>query len=287
MKKKSLDLSKKIDKFFIDIFKTISLTADQYRIPFFVIGATARYILFEKGYGIKTGRATLDIDLGVKVSDWDLYRQLISGLVATGAFVSDRKNLQRLLYQKSFPVDVIPFGTIEEDDNSILWPPDNDIKMSILGFEDAYRAAFPVKLRKNPVLEINFTSLAGLTILKLISWHDDVSRRGRDAKDLLLLMKNYIDAGNQERFYNYHMDLFEKSDKDYELESARLLGMDVANILRPKTKKVILDILNKETAGQTRYKLARDMMGTGIFKKDSFEKILKFLQNFKSGVLKE
>lgn len=117
MKKNSLDLSTKIEPFFIDIFEHIFHAAEQHRIRFFVIGATARDILLEKGYGIKTDRATVDIDLGVQVTGWDDYGSLISGMIATGVFTRDRNNLQRLLYRKSYPVDVIPFGTIDDFGN--------------------------------------------------------------------------------------------------------------------------------------------------------------------------
>ena len=44
--------------------------------------------------------------------------------------------------------------------------------MSMVGFEDAYRAALAVRVRASPPLDILVVSTPGLTILKLVSWAD-------------------------------------------------------------------------------------------------------------------
>jgi len=47
MKMNLLDLSEKIDCFTIKIFDTIASVAGLHKIPFFVVGATARDIILE------------------------------------------------------------------------------------------------------------------------------------------------------------------------------------------------------------------------------------------------
>ena len=287
MKGNLLDLSGKIDSTMVEIFGAIAKAAESLNTPFFVVGATVRDIILQCGYGIPTTRATQDIDFGVQVSDWVHYRQLREGLLSTGKCTSDKKKAQRLLYEGNFPIDMIPFGAIADLDNSISWPPDHEVKMSILGFEESYRHSLTVRLRSDPVLDVQFASLSGLALMKIISWHDRYPERNRDAKDLVLLMRNYLDAGNEERLYNEEVDLLEKVDFDYLRASARLLGRDIAAILNPRTAKTVLKILNLETGKQDRFRLIEDMRETPRGFSNNFKENLQLLEELKSGILEK
>jgi predicted nucleotidyltransferase len=287
MKRNLLNLSGKIDSLTIEILQAITNVAESLHTLFFVVGATARDIVLENGYGIPTNRATQDIDLGVQVSNWEHYRQLREGLISTGKFTYDKKKTQRLLHEGSFPVDIIPFGAIANLDNSISWPPDNEVEMSTLGFEESYHNALTVRVRSNPVLDVQFASLPGLALMKIISWHDRYPDRNRDAKDLSLLIRNYLDAGNQERLFNEEVDILEKVDSDYLRASARLLGRDIAGILNPETAKTILMVLKHETGKRDRYRLIEDMRDTLIDYRNNLEENLQLLQELKSGILEK
>jgi predicted nucleotidyltransferase len=287
MKENLLNLSGKIDNLTIEIFECIAHVADSLNIPFFVVGAAARDIILQYGYGILTTRATADIDFGVQVSDWEHYKQLRDGLISTGKFTSDKKKAQRILFEKNFPVDIIPFGAIANLDNSVSWPPDHEVEMSTLGFEESYRHSLTVRLRSDPILDVQFSSLPGLALMKIISWHDRYPERKRDAKDIILLMRNYLDTGNEERLYNEEADLLEEEDFDYLRASARLLGRDIAAILNPKTAKTILEILDRETGKQDRYRLIEDMRDISGGFNNNFEENLQLLEELKSGILEK
>jgi predicted nucleotidyltransferase len=58
--------------------------------------------------------------------------------------------------------------------------------------------------------------------------------------DLLLILKNYLDAGNQQRLYDEAAHLLDDGNFDYERAGAWLAGHDAAAILR------------KDAADQTR-----------------------------------
>jgi predicted nucleotidyltransferase len=270
MKRNSLDLSEKIDRPTIEIFECITNIADSLDIPFFVIGAAARDIILQYGYEIPTARATEDIDFGVQVSDWEHYKKLREGLISTGEFTSDKKKVQRMLSKWNLHIDIIPFGAIAGLGNSISWPPDHEMEMSIIGFEEAYSHSLTVRLRSNPILDVQFASLPGLALMKIVSWYDSYPERKRDARDLILLMRNYLDAGNEERLYDEETDLL-KGDFDYLRVSARLLGRDIAAILNPGTIKTILEILDRETGDQDRYRLIKDMRETPESLSNNFE----------------
>jgi len=286
MKKNSLDLSQKINNSIVELFEIIVKVCSSLGVPFFVVGATAREIILKQGYGIETGRATQDIDLGVQVQNWDDYDRIHRSLIKTEKFRPDNKKRQRLIYSGGLPIDVIPFGTIADPDDCISWPPEHENEMSTVGFKEAYQASIRVRLRANPILDIDFVSLPGLAVLKIISWEENKVRRKKDANDLLLVMHSYLDAGNLERLFEEEADLLEVENFDYLHAGSRLLGRDIAAILSPETRGTILKILESETGEKERYKLVEDMTGIPLEVTTSdFESRLALLEELKKGLI--
>jgi len=285
MTQKLLDLSGKIKGPILEILKTISNIATSLNIPFFVAGAAARDIILHYGYAVDIIRATEDIDLGVMVEDWEKFTQLKKAIIGSGTF-DQGKEPQRFFYKGKFPVDVVPFGQISKPKYTIKWPSFEGIEMSILGFKESFDNSILVRLRTDSDFEIRFASLPGLAAMKLISWKDKYPERNKDAKDLKLIMLNYIEAGNLERIYDGEdSDISGGAAADYELMSARLLGRDVATITMPESKKYILKILNEETGEQDNYKLALDMRRGPSYTSNDFDTNLNLLEAFKKGFL--
>jgi predicted nucleotidyltransferase len=251
-----LNISEKISEPIIDIYDLIAKIANQQNVRFFVIGATARDIVFEHGYNIPAPRATRDIDLAVQVATWAEFQSLKNALIATGQF-AESKMAQRLHHQSQIPVDIVPFGAIAPDGKTISWIPDDSTKMSIIGFDDAYQAAQIVRLCENPVVDIPVATPAALVILKLITWQER-PERGKDATDLVFLLRNYLNAGHTERLAEQHNDLLD-DDFDFEPAGARLLGRDIASIVSAPTKQVLYEILSAETGEQAIYRLVEAM----------------------------
>jgi len=178
-----LDLSGKIDPVPLALYETLSDVACSLGISFFVVGATARDMIFELGYGLPSKQATLDIDFGVRVASWGEFEKLKESLLIRGHFKQD-KEVQRLQYRGELLVDILPFGEIADAKGEIRWPPDEDLVMSMVGFEDAYRVAREVRVRASPPLDILVASIPGLTIMKLVSWAVRPEDRSKDAVDL-------------------------------------------------------------------------------------------------------
>ena len=282
MKKNLIDLSGKIDYQRLDAIETISQVASSLRIPFFLIGATARDMLLTV-YNIQTYRATLDIDIGEKVPDWEKFNKLKKGLVETERFTSTEEE-QKLKYKDHIEIDIIPFGAISDENHNINWPSQETV-MNVLGFEETFRHAQIVRLRSKPVLDVKLVTLSGLSVMKIFSWKDKYPERKKDATDLFIIIRHYTDAGNFERIPDEMPDLLDSDDFDYVRAGARLLGRDIAKVLNPATKKEILDILEKETGEQDRYRLIEDMMRSGIGKISDFDSILSLLMELKTGIL--
>lgn len=279
----SLDLSGKIDGITIEVCEKVSACTASMKIPFFVVGATARDLILTEGYGVRISRMTQDIDFAVQVPDWKQYESLMTKLLSTGDFEKTRMTHQ-LSYRKRRLLDIVPFGSLAGKDHSITFPPPGDTKMTVLGFDDAHRHAQLVRLRAKPALEIPFASLSGLVILKIISWNDDPVRRGKDAQDIDLILRHYADAGNHDRLIRELADLYEIEGMDYLHAGVRLLGRDIAAIASSETKKALLEILDRETRTIGSCRLVEDMLKGKITGDESFEETLKLVESLRGGM---
>ncbi|MEJ2731420.1 MAG: nucleotidyl transferase AbiEii/AbiGii toxin family protein [Deltaproteobacteria bacterium] len=243
----SLDLSGKIDKGVVSAMGRIHQISSSMNIPFFIVGATARDILLEVHF-------------------------------------TPTKDIQRLLFKKRLPVDIVPFGGVAEKEDLIEWPPDGSIKMSVTGFRECFKHAIEVKISDKPKLSVNVVSLAGLAILKLISWDENSARRQKDASDLAFIIRNYLDAGNLERLFEEAPDIVDSGDYDYELGSARLLGRDISKFAYTSTIDKLIEILNRESQGKQGHRIAMDALQGIRFEEESYEKVLALFDALLKGL---
>jgi predicted nucleotidyltransferase len=145
--------------------------------------------------------------------------------------------------------------------------------MSVTGFRECFQHAVQVKISDKPKLTINVVNLAGLAILKLISWDENSVRRQKDASDLIFIIKNYLDAGNLERFFEEAPDIVDSGDYDYEAGSARLLGRDISKIAYPSTTDKLIEILKRESQGKRGHRIAMDVLQSSRFTEESYEEV--------------
>jgi predicted nucleotidyltransferase len=157
-----------IDTVMIDMLRLASDAATLLNITMFVGGAMARDLILRHVFGQQVGRATRDVDLGVLVNSWDDFANLKSQLIATQKFSEQPGSFQRLYYEHSYPLDLLPFGPIARSDRTIAWPPEHNPVMSVLGFAEAQRASLPIEL--TPGFSVQVASLPSLALMKLIAW---------------------------------------------------------------------------------------------------------------------
>lgn len=229
----SFTTNKPVDPSTIQVLRALVPVAADLDCPFFVAGATARDLVLVNVYGLRPGRATRDIDLGIAVESWDVFRSLKERLAATGQFVADSKMQQRLVYNDdtagfSIPVDLIPFRGVTSENQTIEWPPGREIILNVAGFEAAWVSSMLVEIEEG--FAVRVASVPGLALLKLIAWVDRRVENNKDAADLYRLFSTYADAGNFDRLYDQELILLEATGFDLELAGAELLGRDVARI---------------------------------------------------------
>jgi len=282
MRNISINVSGKIDNIYLPAIEIIKSSADSYKIPFLIIGALSRDIIMEYFYGIKAPRLTMGIDIGIKVSTWKDFEKIISTLENTTDF--ERHREQHRMRYGNMIIDIVPFGQISGKEKTIAWPPQNEVKMTVMGFDEVYRYSTVVKLKEKPVLEIRIPTLPGLTLLKLISWKDGYPNRRKDAEDLLFIMKNYEMAGNFERLYESELSVLESEGFDNQTAGIVLLGRDIKKICDVQTLGYLKEILDEETSEKSSYKLASDML---FYKQYDFERIICFIKKLKEGICRE
>ena len=216
-----------------------------------LVGAAARDLLLVHVYGQRVRRATKDVDFAVAIASWEAYEQLQKRLMDHHGFRNDSRQVQRLLFAEpgtgyGTTIDLVPFGELQVDTQTLAWPPEMDV-MTVTGFEEALRAAVEVELAAN--LMVKVASLPGLAILKLFAWDDRRSRESKDAVDFHTLLRSYGAAGNFDRMTDRDQawDRFYSLNCDEEQTGAWLLGMDASRIASTETMAKLQELLGEPT----------------------------------------
>lgn len=254
--------------------------------PVFLVGAMARIILLENIFGLKAGRATIDVDFAFALDNWEQFRTIKTFLVSNAKFEEAEHVAHRLLLrppgsEHKFKIDLIPFGGIETIPNTIAWPPDMSVIMNVTGYSDALAAAITVEV--SPGIHIAVASLPGIAILKLFAWADRGQENPKDAIDLVSLLRSYHQAGNESRIYEEEgaLTALEAAGYDIELAGAWLLGSDAAAMASAQTKTNLRNLL----AGIKRGRLIEDMARSMLGKEDALEYSHRLLDQFTSGFI--
>ena len=113
--------------------------------------------------------------------------------------------------------------------------------MHVTGFGDALESSVLVKLDES--LTVPVVSLPVLIALKLFAWMDRRVENDKDAEDIFTILKQYADAGNEDRLYGEHLALLEQEEFNIEIAGARLAGIDCAASVSDETRSSIVNIL--------------------------------------------
>jgi predicted nucleotidyltransferase len=279
MKSTLLNVSGKIRSFEIEIFDSIQQVTLELGIPYLVVGASARDLVLHHAHGVNIIRATGDIDFAIQLETWSEFEALKTILLERGFKNSDQK--QRLISPSGLPLDIVPFGAIEDENARIKWQPEDVIEMHVLGFREAIETADIVRLRDSPPLDVPIVTMAGLSILKIIAWTSRLADiRRKDAIDLLYLLKHYERIPSViERLYEIGR-LPEKYDWDISLAAAHLLGSDAAEILHPSTIEYFSSFQAGEMAPLGINKLVEEMSNDN----DQYDRNLAFMNSYLLGL---
>ncbi|MGH8829787.1 MAG: nucleotidyl transferase AbiEii/AbiGii toxin family protein, partial [Polaromonas sp.] len=247
MKTMLLDLSARPDLLpLAQVVRPLQVAADQQGAAFFLMGAAARDVMLLHAHGIDTRRKTEDMDFGVMVADWPTFEALREALIAGGEFVAISNDAtHKLRHRSGHPLDIVPFGGIERADRTLAWPPDEHTVFDCFGMREAMQAGQQVLLPEEVMVRV--AGIPALALLKITAWQDrKKSFPGRDAPDLMLYLRHYLDCDNMDHAAAEHADLFEVDDYEHEATSARLLGRDLLSIIDKPAIRRVVEILKPE-----------------------------------------
>lgn len=277
MKNSLIDISGRVNKNIIEILCILDEVASKAETPFLLIGAMARDFLFEYYFDIQAPRATLDVDIGIKVRDWKTYNELLAELLKL-KYVK-KTNLEHRIEYKSVLIDIVPFGNIMSKENGlVVWQFDKDVTLNVLVFQSVLDSSIEICVQNSPPLIIKLPSIPGLLALKLISWYHAYPNRSKDAKDIKFILNNYEFTIDDEELFS-HEDILKKEKFDTKYAAIRVMGREIRRMLDDNEFEYLKTILTEEF-NEEYSKLVFHMMD----RNDNYEDVLFHLLKLKAGM---
>jgi predicted nucleotidyltransferase len=227
------------------VLARVDVVAREAEIDYVVVGATARTILSVGLMGRAPERSTRDIDIAAAVDSWADFKRLTDRLEKRGgsahSFLVD-----------GVEVDVVPYGGVEADDRTILWPDDH--RMNVRGLSEAVDSAQTVLLPGG--IAVRVPSIPALALLKLLTWWDRRDSTTRDAIDLATMIDWYSSGEYLDRLYDEESEVLARHGFDPAPAGAWLLGRHMLRWLDHASVTALLRIVEDE---DTLGRLASDM----------------------------
>lgn len=203
---------------FPDVLIALCDLAQARGVDIMLVGATARDIaLAAEGHDAPL-RATNDVDIAVAIADAAAFERLVADLAPVPT-VSSHKFLVN-----GIEVDIVPFGGIERDDRTFVWP--DGTTMNTLGFSESLDSALELLLPDGR--RILVASIPAQSAFKVFAWADRGHRTDRDAVDLRVLLRSYSSGIHLDHIYaDESLAVLAEYDFDVRLAGAHWLGVDI------------------------------------------------------------
>jgi predicted nucleotidyltransferase len=231
---------------------------------FMLIGAIARDLVLDGQYNLGLGRITLDVDFAIYVPEWESYQEMIKKLVFSGLFKTTEVN-HKLLFREQIEVDIVPFGGIQDENGAYTWPPKFTHSMNVAGFMEIRNQSITYDV-EGEELHFDAAPIHAIYFMKILAWKDRKHKDLKDGKDQGFILSNYIEL-KYEVLYDKHADLIEDPQWDTISSCARILGRDIAELLKTNAKALqsAKAIIEEELKDENNSGLAKSMATGGGF----------------------
>lgn len=220
---------------------------------FYVIGATARDIIMQQLLDTESRRRTKDLDIAIALPDWDTFEQVKQNLIDDG-FKKSKHMHQRFFYGE-YELDIVPYGVVAKEDGNIYWPPEEEIAMSVKGFDEVLSEAITVSIDDD--FKVKIASLHGLFLLKFNAWLDRNTKTSKDAEDMSFILSNYFMA-NLER--EIHQEVYDWENFDDYIVGGYWLAYDIVALLNKEQLCYYKEIIEGELAKEEESRLINQMI---------------------------
>ena len=220
---------------------------------FYVIGATARDIVIQQLLDTESKRRTRDLDIAIAIPDWVTFEQVKQSLIADGFEKSS--DMQQRFYYGEYELDIVPYGVVAKEDDKIYWPPEEEIAMSVKGFDEVLSEAITVSIDDD--FKVKIASLHGLLLLKFNAWLDRNTKTSKDAEDMSFIFSNYFLA-NLER--EIHQEVYDWENFDDYIVGGYWLAYDIVALLNKEQLCYYKEIIEGELAKEEESRLLNQMI---------------------------
>ena len=262
-----------------DTLKALSDCVSSLGLKLYVVGATARDLMMKLLDEYPSKRKTRDLDVAIALSDWSQFENL-SQILQKNYFRKDPAN-QKFYYEgkkhdNDYEVDVVPFGDIAGEDETLLWPPEYEKEMSVKCFTEVMNRSMPITIDK--LFNINIATLAGQFLIKLDAWNDRHTAEydSKDADDMFLILSRYHDAYIKEPNIT-PPDAVDYNNHDNEtIWGAQWLASDIKNILSNEHLIYYVNMINAELSKKTESDLINNFIRLyGDVKEEAYDISIK------------
>lgn len=220
---------------------------------FYVIGATARDIIMQQLLDTASSRRTKDLDIAIAIPDWNTFEQVKQNLIDDG-FKKSRHMRQRFFYGE-YELDIVPYGVVAKEDGNIYWPPEEEIAMSVKGFDEVLSEAITVSIDNG--FKVKIASLHGLFLLKFNAWLDRNAKTSKDAEDMSFILSNYFLA-NLER--EIHQEVYDWENFDDYIVGGYWLAYDIVALLNKEQLCYYKEVIEGELAKEEESRLINQII---------------------------
>jgi predicted nucleotidyltransferase len=227
----------------IDLLKKLVNCFDELDLPFYIIGATARDIIMCQLIDTASQRRTQDLDIAIAIPNWEKFEEVSTTLQAAG--LKKSKHQHQRFFLGDYELDIVPYGGVAKEDDNIYWPPEEDIAMSVKGFDTVLQDAITVNIDNE--LDIRIASLHGLFLLKFNAWLDRHHKTDKDAEDMRFILENYFDANVEREFPSEkYQDVYVRDDFDRYMVGGIWLAYDLLPLLNPEQLAYYSNAIQRE-----------------------------------------
>jgi predicted nucleotidyltransferase len=254
----------------------VRTACDELNLDFFAVGALARNVWYTAHD--MPARGTKDVDFALYLPNQDVYNQLREKLIDDLGYTSASHNAFCLNSPHGVPVDLLPFGEIEEN-GKVIVEGQGLVEVKLDGFVETYQHA----VRKIQIEDdlLNVCSIPAVVLLKLIAFDDRPERRPNDPLDIDAVLRHYPHLETDLIWEKYNF--LYKDDSDHELIGIEVVGHEIAKIIHQNESLCtrVLDILERAMSGTSN--LAKQMVSPEI--KETVERKIERLATLRRGVV--
>lgn len=198
---------------------------------FVLIGATVPQIIVDIRQGGEfSARTTRDVDVVVEVADWEDFEAMRQRLFKVGFKPGSAPH--EFLFGPDVFFDLIPYGPGVVQNDHLEWPGTDRI-MSTFGMEEAFEYAEHATVASD--LSVRVVPIPVLVLLKIISYTDRPEERARDLSDVVRYFEHYEEGDGESRRFEVGEVTVEARPVEFEEAGAYLLGIEVAELAKPKS----------------------------------------------------